>query len=87
MEGVDAAIKSREDLVALHRDQAARKLAEEAKLNPRDIDTFVASYTRLQSVVAGQQGSGPRAWSATKREVDLFGRVLGPVADSLRSAR
>lgn len=87
MEGVDAAIKSREDLLALHRDQAARKLAEEAKLNPRDIDTFVASYTRLQSVVAGQQGSGPRAWSATKREVDLFGRVLGPVADSLRSAR
>ena len=87
MEGVDAAIASREDLAAMHRDAAAKQLAQEAKLAPRDVDAFMAAYLRLRGVVAGQEGSGQRAWRASKREVELFGRVLMPVADSLRSAR
>jgi hypothetical protein len=87
MEGVDAAIKAREDLSALQRDEAARQLAKEAALSPKESEAFLAAYTRLQSVVAGQQGSGPGAWRASPREVALFGRVLGPVADSLRGAR
>ncbi len=87
MEGVDAAIRSREDLAAMQREHAAKQLAQEATLAPKDIEAFVAAYNRLQSVVAGQQGSGPGAWRASPREVALFGRVLGPVADSLRSAR
>lgn len=87
MEGVDAAIATREDLTTLHRDEAAKRLAQEAKLTPRDVDAFMAAYLRLRGVVAGQEGSGRRAWRASKREVGLFGRVLAPVADSLRGAR
>lgn len=87
MEGVDAAIGVREDLASMHRDEAAKKLAEEAQLSARDVEAFVAAYSRLRGVVAGYEGSGQRAWRASKREVGLFGRVLAPVADSLRSAR
>lgn len=86
-EAVDSAIAAREDLSTLQREPAARQLATDAGLSPRDADTFVAAYERLANVVIGAEGSGPRAWKATSKEVALFGRVLGPVADSLRSPR
>lgn len=86
-EAVDSAIASREDLAALQREPAARQLATDAGLGPRDADAFVVAYERLSNVITGAEGSGPRAWKATSREIALFGRVLGPVADSLRSPR
>lgn len=87
MEAVDAAVVAREDLSAVPREQAVATLAQEAKLSTGEAKTFTAAYARLRGVVAGQEGSGSRAWWATKKEVALFGRVLRPVADSLRSPR
>jgi len=86
-EGVDSAIAAREDLKTLLREPAATKLAEEAGLSARDAQAFVAAYERLSNVVTGAEGSGPRAWKATSKEIALFGRVLSPVADSLRGPR
>ncbi len=86
-ESVDVAIGAREDLAPLAREEAAKKLAGEAGLSARDVDAFASAYMRLNSVVTGAEGSGPKAWRATHREVSLFGRVLSPVADSLRASR
>jgi hypothetical protein len=86
-ESVDVAIGAREDLAPLPREEAAKKLAAEAGLKPRDVDVFTSAYMRLNSVVVGAEGSGPKAWRANKYEVFLFGRVLSPVADSLRGSR
>ncbi len=85
LEAVDAAIKAREDLATMPRERAIATLAAEAKLSPTEAKSFAATYDRLKSVVTGEQGMGPRAWKASRSEVTLFGRVLAPVADSLRS--
>lgn len=86
-EAVDSSIAARGELAAMPREQAARALADDAKLTPRDAEAFVAAYERLSNVVIGAEGSGPRAWKATRREIALFGRVLSPVAGSLRGSR
>jgi hypothetical protein len=87
MEATDAAIAGREDLRELPHDKAIATLATEAGLSAQESTAFAEAYLRLRSVTAGQEGSGGRAWKATKREIALFGRVLRPVADSLRGAR
>jgi hypothetical protein len=86
-EAVDSAIAARDDLAGLARAEAARGLAASAGLSAREVAGFVAAYERLSSVVIGAEGSGPRAWKATRREIAWFGRVLSPVADSLRGTR
>lgn len=86
-EALDTAIASREDLAAMHREQAARRLADEAGLSKREANAFTTAFERLNGVVKGEEGSGPGAWKASRREIALFGRVLRPVADSLRTPR
>jgi len=86
-ESVDVAIAARDDLSPLSPEEAAKKLAAEAGLSANDAAAFTSAYARLNSVVTGAEGSGPKAWRATRREVSLFGRVLSPVADSLRATR
>ncbi|MGZ3419435.1 MAG: DUF4350 domain-containing protein [Polyangiales bacterium] len=87
MEATDSAIAGRDDLRDLPRDRAVSTLATEAGLSAQESTAFAEAYLRLRSVTVGQEGSGARAWKATKREIALFGRVLRPVADSLRGAR
>jgi len=87
MEATDAAIAGRDDLRDAPRDRAIGTLATEAGLSPSESSDFATAYLRLRSVTDGAEGSGSRAWRATKREIALFGRVLRPVADSLRGAR
>lgn len=87
LEAVEAAIAAREDLAAIPRDQAITKLAHEAGLGGAEARTFAEAYLRLRGVVDGREAPGPGAWRASKREIALFGRVLAPVAGSLRSPR
>ncbi len=87
LEAVDAAVAAREELATIPRDQAVAKLAQEGGLGGADARAFSEAYLRLRGVADGREAPGPGAWKASKREIALFGRVLAPVAGSLRGPR
>ncbi|MBS0449660.1 MAG: hypothetical protein JSR59_27450 [Proteobacteria bacterium] len=86
-EALDAAVAAREDLASLPRAQGVAKLATEAGLSAPEVQQVEKAFTRLRNGI-GAAAVGGRAGAALSRsEAALFGRVLAPIADSLRSAR
>jgi hypothetical protein len=81
LEAVDAAIAARPELVAMPRERAIEAVGSQAALSPADRRTFSASYARLRGVAAGLEGSGPRAWKASRREIEILGRVLSSLGE------
>lgn len=84
-DALDAAIAARDDLKSISRVDAVQKLAVEAGLDASETKQVEKAYVRLKGEVVGQVG-GRRA-ALSKRDASLFGRVLAPVADSLRALR
>ncbi len=85
LDGIEAAIAAREDLVGKDRAAALTVLAKEAKLEDKQVKRAAQAYERLRRAAAGVGGEAGFRVSAT--EVSLLGRVLAPVAGSLRTAR
>lgn len=84
LEGLEAAIVAREDLASQERPAALTTLAKEAKLEDREVKRAVTAYERLRRASAGMATD---SWKASAAEVRLLGRVLAPVAGSLRASR
>jgi len=86
-EALDAAVCAREDLVSLPRPDGVARLAAEAGLTPAEVKQVEKAFVRLRGEVGSQAVGGKRASSLSARDAALFGRVLAPVADSLRRVR
>jgi len=87
VEALDAAISARPELAEMPREKAMEVLAKESGLAVNDVRTVTSAFHRLRGVAAGFERGGAGAWNASRREIALFGRVLAPVADSLRAPR
>ncbi len=86
-EALDAAVAAREDLAQLPRAQGVGKLAAEAGLSAPEVQQVEKAFTRLRNGIGAAAVGGRSGASLTKGEATLFGRVLAPIADSLRIAR
>ena len=83
-DALEGAIAAREDLRQMQRPDAVSKLASEAGLSAAEVRQVERAFVRLRGEIGAQAMGGRKASGLSKKDAALFGRVLAPVADSLR---
>jgi hypothetical protein len=83
-EALEGAIAARDDLSSLQRPDAVNKLAVEAGLTPDEAKQAERAFVRLRGEISNQAVGGGRVSALSKKDATLLGRVLAPLAGSLR---
>jgi len=84
-EALEGAIVARDDLSAMQRPDAVAKLALEAGLTPDEARHAEKAFVRLRAEISTQAVGGRRVSALSKKDAALLGRVLAPLAGSLRT--
>jgi len=83
-DALEGAITARDDLTSIPRPDAVGKLAAEAGLNVDEARQAEKAFIRLRAEISAQAVGGRRAATLSKKDAALLGRVLAPLAGSLR---